>query len=287
MTDDRLLRDLGALAREQGEAERARWDERWDRLAAGTLTPEEEAELKALAEASPEAWEAYEAFRPLGADFQAGVVAKINAKRSRVLFFRRVVRRAEVWVGLAAAVAAGVFFRVWLFPPPAALSSGYEASLEGGFKANRGGETVPLSEKRVYTPGSPFILEVSPKQPLDHPGKVKARAFLSSSTGREDLRPLDGLESKLEPVETGSVRLKDVTMGEDIKVEPGDWIFWTAVARDSLPDVREIQTRLRASRPRNDSWQAICEALQKEEKPPPAPVQVACVGFRAEGQPDP
>ena len=69
--NDRLLKELGDLARQQDEAERARFDERWDRLAAGTLTAEEEAELKALAEASPEDREAYEAFRPLGADFQA------------------------------------------------------------------------------------------------------------------------------------------------------------------------------------------------------------------------
>ena len=98
---DRLLRDLGDLARSEAEAEEARFDDRWDRLAAGTLTADEEAELKALAESSPEAREAYEAFRPLGADFQARVVSAIKAERAdetpsapteprpRVLPFRR------------------------------------------------------------------------------------------------------------------------------------------------------------------------------------------------------
>src|SRR5581483_237467 len=82
MNKDQLLGELGGLARQEREAEKARLDERWDRLAAGTLTPEEEAELKALAANSPEARETYEAFRPLGADFQARVVSAINAGRT-------------------------------------------------------------------------------------------------------------------------------------------------------------------------------------------------------------
>src|SRR4051812_40067629 len=118
--DDLLLKELGKLARREEEAESARFDERWDRLAAGTLTAEEEAELKAFAESSPEARETYQAFRPLGADFQTLVVSAINAERAseaseaehreekpRVLPFRRVARRIEVWFGAAAAVAAG------------------------------------------------------------------------------------------------------------------------------------------------------------------------------------
>src|SRR5437764_11291310 len=104
--EDQLLKELGALARREEEAEKSRLDERWDRLAAGTLTAEEDAELKALAASSPEAREAYEAFRPLGADFQARVVSAIQTERaadaprpeppetrSRVLPFRRAVRR--------------------------------------------------------------------------------------------------------------------------------------------------------------------------------------------------
>src|SRR5436853_2798918 len=110
--DDPLLKELGNLARRQEEAERARLDERWDRLAAGTLTAEEETELRALATSSPEAGEAYVAFKPLGPEFQARVMSKINAQRARearVLQFRQLARRFEVWAGAAAAVAAGLF----------------------------------------------------------------------------------------------------------------------------------------------------------------------------------
>jgi RNA polymerase sigma-70 factor (ECF subfamily) len=81
MNKDSILSELGALARREGEAE-SPLDERWDRLAAGTLTAEEDAELRALAASSDEAREAYEAFRPLGAAFQARVVSAINAKRT-------------------------------------------------------------------------------------------------------------------------------------------------------------------------------------------------------------
>src|SRR6478672_6542682 len=79
---DRLLRELGDLARSEAEAEKARFDDRWDRLAAGTLTAEEEAELKALADSSPEYQKAYEAFSPLGAEFQARVVREIQSKQA-------------------------------------------------------------------------------------------------------------------------------------------------------------------------------------------------------------
>src|SRR5215831_10074605 len=121
MSDDRLLRELGHLAREEKEAEQARLDERWDRLADGTLSPEEDAELRALAAASPEAREAYEAFRPLGAAFQARLVdelatavpAATKTPAGRLLNFRRALSRNSVRFGaVAAAVAAACLFLV-------------------------------------------------------------------------------------------------------------------------------------------------------------------------------
>jgi len=303
---DRLLRELGDLARSEAEAGKARFDDRWDRLAAGTLTAEEEAELKALADSSPEYQKAYQAFSPLGAEFQAQVVSAIQSRQAAeraarepqresqkpppsVLPFppvipRRVSPGAKVWAGFAAvaAMAAGVFLMV---KPPSPLP-GYEASLTGGFKPNRGVEIATPNQKPILTPGAPFTLEVGPKEPLEHPGKVKPSAFLSSSAGREPLTPLR-LEGKFETGDSGSVRLKAV-MGEDVKVKPGDWIFWTVVARNSPPEAKEIEARLRANQPQDASWQALCDALHQEEKPPPSPWQVACVGFQAsEGQPDP
>jgi ferric-dicitrate binding protein FerR (iron transport regulator) len=302
---DRLLRELGDLARSETKAEEARFDERWDRLAAGTLTAEEEAELKALSESSPENQEAFEAFRPLGAEFQARMVSAIQSNQAEqtaekrqqqsqkppppVLPFppvipRPVSLRAKVRVGFAAAaaMAAGVIFMVW---PPSPLP-GYEASLTGGFKTNRGIEIATPNQKPILTLGAPFTLEVGPKEPLEHPGKVQPSAFLSSSAGREPLTPLR-LEGKFETGNSGSVRL-NATMGEDIKVKAGDWIFWTVVARNSPPEAKEVEARLRANQPQDASWQTLCDALHQEVKPPPSPWQVACAGFQTvEGQPDP
>jgi len=296
MNEDRLLGELGDLARQEGEAGKARFDERWDRLAAGTLTAEEEAELKALADSSPEMREAYEAFRPLGADFQARVVSAINAERTadapqpappepRPLPFPSVFRRIEVWVGGAAAVAAGAAVVFFLYRPALPLSSGYEASLDGGFKTDRGGETAPSDTPRVFGPGSLFTLNVSPKQPLKDPGEVRTSVYLSSNAGREDLSPLRP-EPHFRIAETGSVSL-EATMGKEIRIPPGDWILWTVVARPGrIPKASEVQTHLRAKRYQHGSWHAVCAALRAEDNPQPALWQVACTpDFRVEDQP--
>src|SRR6185503_10230704 len=81
MKEDELLRNLGQAAREQAASERLFLDERWDRLASGTLSVEEEGELRRLAETSEDARLAYEAFRSLSPEFQAKVVQAIEAQR--------------------------------------------------------------------------------------------------------------------------------------------------------------------------------------------------------------
>lgn len=77
MNDSGFLSDLARTAREEEAEERQRWD-RWDRLNDGALSPEEEAELKALATGSVEDEMAFEAFRPLDSDFRARMVTKIG-----------------------------------------------------------------------------------------------------------------------------------------------------------------------------------------------------------------
>jgi hypothetical protein len=252
MTDDRLLRDLGALAREQGEAERACWDERWDRLAAGTLTSEEEAELKALAEASPETRETYEAFRPLGTDFQARVVSKINAERardasqeksrSRLLPFRRVVRRAEVWVGLA---AAGLFF---VLRTPAVLPPlpGYEIARIEIPSDYRG------SGPQTASPGSPLTFTVRPQTAVT--GKVEARGFLSCGGGDLQPWPLKSLK-----VTGKGIMTFQGTLGKDL--QPGSSCeIWIVAARPGkAPD--DLRAELRANRMGSADWQAVSTQL--------------------------
>jgi hypothetical protein len=266
---DRLLRELGDLARSETKAEEARFDERWNRLAAGTLTAEEEAELKALAESSPEIREAYIAFQPLGAGFQARVVSAINAERAaeepqakpqeprlRVLPFRPVIRRAEVWVGFAAAVAAAVFF---LVRTPALPQLDYKVTeFSGGIKASRGSEPIPSSELQEFVPGAPLTLTVTPQKAVH---EVKARVLLSSLSGKGDILPWEP-EPRLEISDQGTVRLQG-TLGQEIQLSPGDWRIWIVVGRKGrIPPVKEIQAELRASRTRHVDWQAVAKDLR-------------------------
>jgi hypothetical protein len=274
---DRLLRELGDLARSETKAEEARFDDRWDRLAAGTLTAEEEAELKALAESSPEYREAYEAFRPLGADFQARVVSAI---RPRILPFRPVMRKAEVWVGLAAALAAGVFF---LVPrPESPLPSGYEAHFNTGDQTLRGDKPHPANGIPTFSSGSRLELSISPLHPI--PGQVKPQAFLSSSAGEEDLEAWKPESSFQIADKGGAVRLVG-TLGQDLKLPPGDRTIWIVVARPGrTPRVDEVQARLRSGRPLHEPWRSVCTALRAGPSRP-APWQVACAELRIESHP--
>jgi hypothetical protein len=260
--DDRLLRDLGELARQEGEDDQARFDERWDRLAAGTLTAEEEAELAALAASSPEGKEAYEAFRPLGADFQARMVAKVRAElvsapppepppvepdkpRSRVLPFRGVAGRIEVWLGAAAAVAASLFFLVR--PPALPPLPGYDADKPVFQSEYRGtGATAAI-------PGSQVTLKVRPRTPVT--GDLEARGFLSCAGG--DLRPWQPPPS-LNRKENGIVTLRGRL---DKQLQPGDCEIWTVVARPGkLP--KDLPAELRAGRIGTADWRAVSTKLE-------------------------
>lgn len=259
MNEDRLLRELGHLAKEEEGAEKARLDERWDRLAAGTLTTEEEAELLALAETSSEAREAWEAFRPLGPEFQARVVEKIAAelpkkRRGRILQFPAV--RIGGWVTAAAAVAACLL--VLLRSPAAAPALPvYTAELSGGVQTIRG-EAAPTSGPQVFGPGSWLTLIVRPQQTVS--GPVEARAFLAQ--GAEIVSWQPGIE-----IENGGVRLQGEPARE---VRPGDWRLWVVVGRTGkLPSGSELQDALRAGPTRHADWQAVYADLRVEDRPSP------------------
>jgi hypothetical protein len=263
--DDRILRELGELARQEDEADQARFDERWDRLAAGTLTAEEDAELKVLAATSPEAREAYEAFRPLGADFQARMVAAAQEQlasyarqveppepRPLPLPFRRAAARIEVWLGAAAAVAAGLFFFFVRAPASLPPLPGYElASL-----------VVP-SEYRgpgsgTAAPGSPVQLTVHPRTAVT--GKVEAHGFFSC--GKADLRPWPP-QPALDVSEKGVVTLRG-TLEKDL--HPGSCEIWIVVARQGRAP-GDLQAELRAGRTGNADWQAVSTKLEVRVPP--------------------
>jgi len=244
--EDDLLRDLGKLARDRSAEERRRLGEEWDRLAAGELSPEEEAALADRASRSPEGSEeaqAFEAFRPLGEDFQARLVGAIREQRQREtaaaaagpapppsaatpstlpLAFRPRgrLRGPVAWgAGLAAAAAlAGV-----LVTRPGPPLPAYAAELAGGVRPERGAAGAPPA---IYTPGSRFELVLQPATAIS--GEVEVRCVIArrGAIATQDWPPCAAAER----AEGGSLRVAG-TVGRDIPYQPGEWTLWVIVVR--------------------------------------------------------
>jgi len=293
MSEDRLLRELGHLAKEEEGAEKARLDERWDRLAAGTLTAEEEAELRALAETSPEAREAWEAFSPLGPEFQARMVEKIAAELpkpkkkkepwwgwllSLLLSFRPAVRIGG-WVTTAAAAAAACLF-VLLRSPALPM---YTAELNGGAQTFRGAEPSPDSEQPVFFSGSRLTLVALPAKPVDG-RRLEVHGFLSPQRGKANLAPWEP-EPDFEIVDNGAVRLRG-TLGKEIQLPRGTWTVWIVVgSRGRIPSASKLQSELLAGRTRPSDWRVVCMELLAKQATLNRPWQTVCANLRVEGQP--
>ena len=255
------MRELGELARQDDEADRARFDERWDRLAAGTLTAEEEAELAALAASSPEGGEAYEAFRPLGADFQARMVALASAELAGapqvdpvdppppVLPFRRVVRRVEVWLGAATAVAASLFFllRAPVLPP----LPPYSVDPLIGNQTSRGGEPGRTSGMPVFAPGSPLSIVLHPESAKGGQEPLEAQAFLVPAKGGT-ARWASLPDFRRETAAGGDMHLRG-KLDETLR---GIWRICVVLSRPGkAPTARELPVALKTE---HAGWQVAC-----------------------------
>jgi hypothetical protein len=260
MNDDPWLRELVQVKRDEEAEERSRLDERWDRLSTGELSPEEEAELRALAETSEEAREAYEAFRPLGPDFHARVVNAVLAERktaeeppSPVLPVPPAPRFGG-WLTAAAAVAAVLllFLRTPASLPP--LPAYQVEDVAGGIRTHRGDP----AGKSVFVPGSRLTLDVRPPQPITD--EVEARGFLSDGSRIIPWKPSISIAR-------GKVRLEG-TLGDQLPA--GSWRVWVVVGRPGgIPSDEELMASLRAGHLRDDSWQAVHADLRVEARPPP------------------
>jgi hypothetical protein len=261
---------LADLTREEREAEAARLDERWDRLAAGELTAEEEAELRALAETSPEAREALEAFRPLGPDFEARVVDAVAAElaaqapeperrepRSQPRPSRRHIGRRGGWVAAAAAAAAALV--LLLRPAELPPLPTYNVKLIGGDQSSRGTQTRPFDGLPIVTQGSLIYLVASPAGQVT--GPVEAQVFVAQGS---EIVPLE-LKSRLEQ-RNGAVRLRG-TLGREIQLPSGEQTIWLIVGRPGkIPPASEVAGELRAGRIRQKNWEAMSVRLRV---PPP------------------
>ncbi|HYU31969.1 MAG TPA: hypothetical protein VEW48_07385, partial [Thermoanaerobaculia bacterium] len=220
MSDDPWTRELTQVNRENQDQERSRLDERWDRLSSGELSAEEEEELRALAAASEEAREAWEAFRPLGPDFHAGVVQAIREQGSvpaEPLPFRRRASRLVGWGSLAAAAAAAV---VVLLVRPAAPLPWYSLEVSGGVRTSRGEEAEAV-EVPVLKPGDHFTIVLRPATETAGKG-LDAQCFVLRGG---DLRGLQVVRREIDSVR-GAVRMESM-LGRDL--QPGVWTLWAVV----------------------------------------------------------
>jgi hypothetical protein len=264
--DDRFLRELAQVANDEKQAEEARLDERWDRLSAGGLSPEEEAALRALAEASEEGREAYEAFRPLGPEFQARMVQSLRDQSAavvpaesppRVLPFRRRALRLGGWLAAAAPIAAVLLL---VFRGPGALPPlpDYEPKPSGGVQAMRGAP----EELGTLVPGSSFDLVLQPQTAVS--GEVTVRCFLARGARDAELRPLPVPDAAILHGSSGVLRIHG-TVGREIKIPRGEWTLWAVVGRPrELPDAAALRAHLAQGRSRAPDWEALKIALKAE-----------------------
>lgn len=206
MDDPEFLRDLAQTAREEDAEERRRW-ERWERLTDGDLFPEEVAELRAQATASAEDDVAYEAFRPLGPDFSARVVARIEPlvqegppSLEREALARQVARErgprpadekasqdpaAPWWMGGfvwrmgfagsgLAATAATLMVFFFRLPPLPRISV---AEVKPGIEMTRGGEPEASGASILFL-GEPFSAVARPEEKLAARREIEPRCYV-------------------------------------------------------------------------------------------------------------
>lgn len=263
---DPWLRELANVNRERQDEERSQLDERWDRLSAGDLSPEEEAELRALAETSDEARDAYEAFRPLGPEFHAGVVGALREqglvpaaeaqeeKPAKLLPFRGRAGTVAVWGSLAAAAVLLVVIQ----RPPAPLPDYSDPEVSGvsSFRSEQSETTVP-----VLVPGRPFEVMVRPEILASETRNLQAQAFLSRD---QELRPLK-VQNNFDP--SGSVQIQAVI---DPDARPGAGTLWVVVGRQGkTPDAGSLRRFLTRDRVRQRDWVAVSRKVQIQPGDPP------------------
>lgn len=261
MSDDLWIRELTQVNRESQDEERRRLDERWDRLSGGDLSPEEEAELRALAESSEEGLEAWEAFRPLGPDFHASVVQAIRDQGiapdaapaeppMKLLPFRKRLSRLGGWGALAAAAVAAV---VVLLARPAGPLPDYSLDVSGGSLVWRG--EIPESARGpVFAPGDQVQLVLRPD--TETTGKdLDAQCYLFRDA---DVRRLE-LRRTIDP-ETGAVKMEG-SIGQDL--QPGAWTLWAVVGRQGeLPAPADLRSLSTGAGVRGSQWIAVPQEIR-------------------------
>ncbi len=283
MNNSGFLRDLARTAREEDAEEQQRWD-RWDRLNDGDLFPEELAELRAEDEM------AFEAFRPLGADFNARVVEKIGplipAPRpvpipvpvpeplppspSPLPFparLRRSVRRTG-FVGSRFAEAAALVLMVrMVIPPPPTPPTNLRqipaigiTDLRSSVQGTRGGDeeqAIPADATPLVA-GARFTASAQPFETLPPRVTLDVHCYVSAKERIRKLRRISCAPSA--PSESGA---RDIAGSLPQDLPPGPAILWIVLANSGhQPEIGVIE-RLPTDQPTfQPTWQALPQPIE-------------------------
>ncbi|MCH9648230.1 MAG: hypothetical protein K0U98_08325 [Deltaproteobacteria bacterium] len=236
--DDQLLKELGRLAREQ-EEERMHLDSRWDSLSHDHLESEEEADLRKLAESSPQMRAAWEAFRPLGRPFRRRVLEGIRAifpRRRRSSWHPGSWGPPSSWWPLAAAASlAMVWVGAMVFGPSREKIPEYSLEVRGGVAVQR--STAAVAAVPRLMEGIRLDLELFPAEPLV--GDVALTVFLEQGG---TLRPWRVPAERLRVAPTGSLKLE--LRAGDLGLDPGLATLWLAVSQPCCkPDLGKLRDR--------------------------------------------
>lgn len=246
MNHEDLIKALGKQAREDGLGQRL--DRRWDQLSAGTLSPEEEARLRAEAETSPAGEAAWEAFRPLDTAYRTDIESRLAEQIKGAPRRRRPPARptpaerpgSRWWMGslaVAATVLLVVLVRLWLPSPRAPVPHYTLSPLAGKVQELRSNNRRP-TDVPVYEPGTRLRLVLKPETTVRQP--IAASAYVVE--GPDGARFLEALT--ITTSSAGAV-LMEGTVGEDINLPNGRHTLLIVVGRPgNLPTAEELRAEL-------------------------------------------
>lgn len=205
----------------------------WDDLAQGSLSREEEAFLKALAEESEVAAVHHEAYAPLGEAFQARAASRVE-EQLRVERHRRRFRHAARLTAVALAAAAAVL--LFVVPGEPALP-GYTLAVRGGTAEVRGpsAHEGPIQ----FDQRSRLTLVAQPTERVA--GAVVAT--LVAVVGERAER----VPARVELAESGALRLE--VQGRDLPRSGTETLTLGIVIDRKQRSVREVQEMLQSGDP--------------------------------------
>lgn len=253
------MRDLVEAVRRRAEGRPDWLDDRWERLAAGTLPPDERAELEELAERSEEARRLWELCQPLPSEVRGRIVDLIQGEapegsqpetEGKAMEPGRRFPGGVWWWAPAAvtAVAVAAVIALWSGGAAAPLPN-YSVELAGGVRVQRSPDLPPPMP--VFEAGTRLELTLRPRTRVE--GQLEVRGFLAPADRPDRFHLEPWLAREMAPGK-GAVAI-DGIVGEDVQLRPGEWELWLVVARPgAMPEIDELEADLPRGITRGQGW---------------------------------